>query len=70
MNETITIQLNGAAMTVRPGTTITTLLGELHIDPKRIAVERNRAVIRRNDHAVTGLEEGDEIEIVTFVGGG
>ncbi len=70
MNETITIQLNGDTMTVQRGTTITALLGALHIDPKRIAVERNRVVIRRCDHATVGLDDGDEIEIVTFVGGG
>ena len=70
MSDSITIELNGAPMTVPIGTTITQLLVDLEIDPLRIAVERNREVVRRTRHPSVTVEAGDMIEIVTFVGGG
>ena len=42
----------------------------LELDPKRVAVERNRVIAPRSAHADTPLAEGDQIEIVHFVGGG
>jgi len=50
--------------------TIAQLLAELHIDPRRVAVEHNLVVLKRATFASTEIAEGDRIEIVNFVGGG
>jgi sulfur carrier protein len=55
---------------VNQGTTVATLIGELGLAGKPVAVERNREVVPRALHASTVLAEGDRIEVVTFVGGG
>ena len=46
------------------------LLRELELEPGRVAVERNRGVVPRATHSATKLQAGDELEVVTFVGGG
>ncbi|MCH7915850.1 MAG: sulfur carrier protein ThiS [Deltaproteobacteria bacterium] len=46
------------------------MLGELGIRPGRVVVELNRDVLSRETHGSTTLKEGDQIEIVHFVGGG
>jgi thiamine biosynthesis protein ThiS len=66
----ISITLNGEARTLRAESTLRDLLAELQLDPKYLAVELNRRVIPRARHAETILQPGDEIEIVTLVGGG
>ena len=50
--------------------TVAELLARLGRDPRTLAVERNREVVPRADHAVTRLADGDAVEIVTLVGGG
>ena len=50
--------------------TVTELLAELSIDARRVAVERNLTILKRDAFAQTTLADGDEIEIVNFVGGG
>jgi sulfur carrier protein len=50
--------------------TLEELLRELKIEPARVAVEVNLAVIRKADYATFRLNEGDAVEIVNFVGGG
>jgi sulfur carrier protein len=52
------------------GTTVATLIGELGLGDRRVAVERNREVVPRAEHATTTLAAGDRVEVVTFVGGG
>ena len=64
------ILVNGEPRDVADGTTIDALLAALGIDRRRIAVERNREIVPRGQHAATPLAEGDRIEIVTMVGGG
>ncbi len=64
------IHVNGEPRQVAAGATITTLLAELGIERGRVAVERNREVVPRADHATTALAAGDVLEIVHFVGGG
>ncbi len=66
------IQVNGEARTVAAGSTVATLLGELGIDLKRsrVAVELNKLVVPRAEHAAAALAAGDVLEIVHFVGGG
>lgn len=51
-------------------TTVSSLLEELQIKPERVAVEVNLQIISKKDYMRTGLNEGDKIEIVNFVGGG
>ena len=66
----ITIQLNGDPYEMPGPATIGDLLTRLEIDPRRVAVERNFVVIKRDLYAATAIEPGDQIEIVNFVGGG
>ncbi len=64
------ITLNDAARTVASGLTIEGLLIELKLQPRFLAVELNRRVVPRADHATTRLSDGDRVEVVTLVGGG
>ena len=66
----VTITLNGDTHTVPGPLTIAGLLAQLDIDPRGVAVERNFVVIKRDAYATTPVDEGDQIEIVNFVGGG
>ncbi len=62
--------LNGEAREVSAGTLLLDLLGELGVDGQRIALERNREVVPRSEHGTLVIAQGDEFEIVQFVGGG
>jgi thiamine biosynthesis protein ThiS len=64
------IRLNGDPHELAAPLTIATFLESLGIDARRVAVERNLTVVKRADYDKTMVEEGDEIEIVNFVGGG
>jgi thiamine biosynthesis protein ThiS len=64
------IQLNGDSHDLPDPLTIADLLARLEIDPRRVAVERNFLVVKRDAYAATRIEAGDQIEIVNFVGGG
>ena len=66
----MTIRLNGDAHDLPAPLSIAELLARLEIDPRRVAVERNFVVVKRAAYAATPVEDGDEIEIVNFVGGG
>lgn len=66
----MTITLNGEPHELRSPVTIAGLLAGLDIDPRRVAVERNFVVIRRDAYATTTIDDGDQIEVVNFVGGG
>jgi sulfur carrier protein len=66
----MTITLNGDVHALPGPLSIADLLARLEIDPRRVAVERNFAVVRRDDYARTLLGDGDQVEIVNFVGGG
>ena len=46
------------------------LLEHLGIDPRRVAVEHNFTILKRDRYAITMIGEGDQVEIVNFVGGG
>lgn len=70
MSTSLDVVINGKARTVAEGTSVLALLGELGFGDKRVAVERNREVIPRAQHATTLLADGDHLEVVTFVGGG
>lgn len=64
------VTVNGERLEVDAGTTIADLLGRLGVRADGVAVERNRAIVRRRDHPSTALAPGDVLEVVTFVGGG
>ncbi len=64
------IKLNGDPYELAGPATIADLLARLEIDPRLVAVERNFVVIKRDRYPDTAIAEGDEIEIVNFVGGG
>ena len=70
MSQSIEVVINGETRTVVQGTTVAALIVELGLGDKRVAVERNREVVPRAEHAATELAAGDRIELVTFVGGG
>ncbi|RLS26927.1 MAG: sulfur carrier protein ThiS [Planctomycetota bacterium] len=64
------ISLNDAVRTVVTGMTVEQLLADMKLQPRFLAVELNRRVVPRADHATTRLADGDRVEIVTLVGGG
>ena len=64
------ITVNGDEREVAPGTTVAQFIGGIHLLGSRVAVERNYEIIPRSRYEVTVLEEGDRLEVVTFVGGG
>jgi sulfur carrier protein len=64
------IQVNGEAREVAHGITVSALLVQLGVETGPVAVERNREIVPRALHASTTLSDGDELEVVQFVGGG
>jgi thiamine biosynthesis protein ThiS len=64
------VRVNGEERHLPPGTNITGLLHLLHIATPRVAVERNREIVPKARYADTRLVDGDELEVVEFVGGG
>jgi thiazole synthase len=67
---TLSVTVNGEPRRVTAGATIAAMLRELGIDPARVAVERNLAIVPRSTLDGVPVEEGDQFEIVHFVGGG
>jgi len=57
-------------MRLPEGSSIASLLEKLSVSAPRVAVERNREIVAKADYASTRLSEGDELEVVEFVGGG
>jgi sulfur carrier protein len=68
--KTIRIVVNGEAKTVPQGLHVAELLEFLAVDPARVAVELNRFIVRKQDWPATAVEEGAQVEVVWFVGGG
>ena len=64
------IHLNGEPRHVGDGISIVQLLHDLGLGERRVAVERNRDIVPRDDYASTRLAPGDVVEVVQFVGGG
>lgn len=64
------IVLNGEAREIDAGMSLTQLVVSLGGDASRIAIERNREIVPKSAHATTLLEDGDQLEVVQFVGGG
>lgn len=70
LKESVAVHLNGDLRRVTVGATIAEMLGELGLDPRKVAVERNLAIVSRSTFGDVRVEEGDKFEIVHFVGGG
>jgi thiamine biosynthesis protein ThiS len=64
------IMLNGERYELANQVTVAELLARLEIDSRRVAVEHNQVVVKRSAYEDTLVHEGDEVEIVNFVGGG
>ena len=64
------IIINGESMEMPPGTTIGQMLERLQFNPGRVAVEHNREVAPRNRYDAIPLADGDQVEVVHFIGGG
>jgi sulfur carrier protein len=62
--------LNGEERQVKDGATVATLVRSLNLEGRPVAIELNRRVIPRALFEETALQEGDSLELVTFVGGG
>lgn len=70
MSTSFDVVVNGQPQIVTPGTTIAQLIVQLGLDGRAVAVEKNREIIPKAQHAATVLVAGDKVELVTFVGGG
>jgi len=66
----VKITLNGDPFELPASLTVSELLSHLQIDPRRVAIEHNLVVLKRHTFDTTRLADGDEVEIVNFVGGG
>jgi thiamine biosynthesis protein ThiS len=64
------IRLNGDQYELAGPVSIAALLTALGIDSRRVAVEHNLVVVRRDAYDSTVVHDGDEVEVVNFVGGG
>jgi thiamine biosynthesis protein ThiS len=64
------IVLNGDPHEVAGPLSLSALLAQLNIDPRRVAVEHNLNVVKRGNYDSTQIQEGDQVEVVNFVGGG
>jgi len=70
MPDSITVIVNGEERQFESGLSLIDLLERLELDPRGVVVELNREIVRRPDLGSTGVTDGDQIELVHFVGGG
>jgi thiamine biosynthesis protein ThiS len=66
----MTITLNGDRHELAAPVSVSQLLEQLDIDARRVAVELNLAVVKKAAYDSSIVKDGDEVEIVNFVGGG
>lgn len=64
------ITVNDEPRTMPSPSTVQDLVASLGLRPDQVAVERNKVLVRRAEHATTVLCDGDRLEVVTFFGGG
>jgi thiazole synthase len=64
------IRVNGEHRRVTGGISITEMLNQIGLDPRKVAVERNLEIVPRSTLGQVCVEDGDDYEIVHFVGGG
>jgi thiamine biosynthesis protein ThiS len=66
----VRLTVNGEQRQIRAASNISALVASLGLDPRKVAIERNLAIVPRSSWPDTLLADGDRIEIVHFVGGG
>jgi sulfur carrier protein len=66
----ITVRLNGETREVPEGLSVEELLLHLELHPKLVVVEHNGDILRRDGYAAAPVRDGDNLELVHFVGGG
>ena len=64
------LMVNGEAREFTHVSHISSLVAELGLDPRKVAVELNLEIVPRSAYEITNLTDGDRIEIVHFIGGG
>ena len=65
----MTVKVNGDSREIPDGETVRALVARYNLKPEKVAIELNRRLVR-SERYDTPLNDGDEVEIVTFVGGG
>ena len=70
LDGTLSVRINGENRHVPGGTSVAEMVNQLGLDPRRVAVERNLAIVPRSTLGQVCVEDGDDYEIVHFVGGG
>ncbi len=68
--QTVAVTLNGEARRLAAPASVASLLAEIGLDTRKVAVERNEEIVPRSVYAGTWLADGDALEIVHFIGGG
>jgi thiamine biosynthesis protein ThiS len=70
MNEPMQVRINGEPRSFDRAMSVRDLIETLGLGPETVAVERNREIVTRDRFDAVQIEEGDQLEIVEFVGGG
>lgn len=70
LDDSLGIRVNGEHRRVPGGLSVAQMINELGLDPQRVAVERNLEIVPRSSLGSVCVEDGDDYEIVHFVGGG
>lgn len=70
LDGSLSVRINGEHRRVPGGTSVAELINDLGLDPSRVAVERNLEIVPRGSLRQVQVEDGDDYEIVHFVGGG
>jgi sulfur carrier protein len=70
MTDVIQLKVNGEAKTCSPQTRLPDYLQQIGLNPRLVAVEYNGEILHRQFWDSTYLQEGDQLEVVTIVGGG
>lgn len=70
MSVDLSVRVNGEPRRVSGTISIAAMLGQLGLDPRKVAVERNLEIVPRSSLSEVCVEDGDAFEIVHFVGGG
>jgi thiamine biosynthesis protein ThiS len=70
LDGSLSIRVNGEHRRLPEGTSVEEMVNLLGLDPLRVAVERNLKIVPRSTFGQICVEDGDDYEIVHFVGGG
>jgi thiamine biosynthesis protein ThiS len=70
MADNVTLTLNGETRSFSQALSVAALLEAIGLDRRKVAVERNEAIVPRSLYEQTWLASGDALEIVHFIGGG